>query len=323
MKPLTVYILTYNRSNYLEKCINSVLKQSYSNFDLYILDNCSTDDTSEIVKKISDKRINYLRHEKNIGFINNTNFAFNHCQTDYLVIFHDDDIMKSDFLRKELKILEDNLNIDAVCCLSDNIDCNDNIIEVNYNANLKSGMYESNEIINYFMHTQSSCIQCPSVMYRKDSVKKYNIQFKKEAGLACDAVAFMDLERAGGHVFHLSEKLICYRYHAKQESSIHKTQMHMQLIKYLLVDEYYRNKIFSFKKNHILSLLNCIYVDCLFRNYKLIYIFSNIGEVIKVFELTQIYKYNIMLTCFLLYIFGPIIIFLHRLRNGTLNKYNE
>ena len=62
MSSLNVYILTYNRADYLSSTIESVLRQSFKDFQLYILDNHSTDKTKEIVSKFNDDRLHYICH---------------------------------------------------------------------------------------------------------------------------------------------------------------------------------------------------------------------------------------------------------------------
>jgi len=65
---ITVLIPTYNRADtFLPDAIKSVLAQTYRNFELIIGDNASTDNTAEVVKKFSDKRIKYVRADKNTG----------------------------------------------------------------------------------------------------------------------------------------------------------------------------------------------------------------------------------------------------------------
>ena len=73
---LDVYIITYNRAKYLRESIKSVLAQTYSNFELTILDNCSTDETADIVREFNDNRLKYIKHERNLGAWGNICYAF-------------------------------------------------------------------------------------------------------------------------------------------------------------------------------------------------------------------------------------------------------
>ena len=62
---VSVCIPVFNGEKYILECINSVLEQSYTNFELLILDNCSTDSTFTIIEKIGDSRISYVKNENN------------------------------------------------------------------------------------------------------------------------------------------------------------------------------------------------------------------------------------------------------------------
>lgn len=64
---VTVLITTFNRCRLLPRAIQSVLAQDFADFELIIIDDCSTDDTTKVVQQLSDSRIRYIRNEKNLG----------------------------------------------------------------------------------------------------------------------------------------------------------------------------------------------------------------------------------------------------------------
>ena len=75
MSSLEVFILTYNRAGYLKESIESVLNSTFRDFTLTVVDNCSTDNTEEVVRSFDDPRLKYVKHPENIGGINNINSA--------------------------------------------------------------------------------------------------------------------------------------------------------------------------------------------------------------------------------------------------------
>ena len=121
---VVIFVLTYNRVNYLKSALESILNQTYSDFILNVLDNCSNDGTEEYVKSIEDKRVNYIRHEHNLGGIGNISYAFKNCAGDYFAVFHDDDILHDNLLKEEVAYLENHEDCMAVSCLANNIDEN-------------------------------------------------------------------------------------------------------------------------------------------------------------------------------------------------------
>ncbi len=64
---VSVIIPTYNAETFLAETIQSVLDQTYTNFELIIVDDASTDQTSKIVREFDDPRVKFIQHEKNLG----------------------------------------------------------------------------------------------------------------------------------------------------------------------------------------------------------------------------------------------------------------
>src|SRR5688572_8660952 len=95
-QPLVSVLMTaYNRENYITEAIESVLSSYYSNFELIISDDCSTDRTVEIAKRYAAKnsKIKVYQNEKNVGDYNNRNKAASYAEGKYLKYLDSDDIM--------------------------------------------------------------------------------------------------------------------------------------------------------------------------------------------------------------------------------------
>jgi len=88
---ISVTITTYNRAHLLPRAINSVLNQTYQNFELIIVDDCSTDNTKEVINTFSDSRIIYHRHTKNKGLLAATNTGWELTRGKYTCKLDDDD----------------------------------------------------------------------------------------------------------------------------------------------------------------------------------------------------------------------------------------
>lgn len=101
---ITTIITTHNRALLLKRAINSVLNQTFSDFQICIYDNASDDETETIVKNFTqkDSRIKYHRHEKNIGMMQNYQFAFDRINTPYFHLLSDDDYLLPCFFETAL-----------------------------------------------------------------------------------------------------------------------------------------------------------------------------------------------------------------------------
>ena len=110
----TVIISTYNRPECLRQAIASVLRQTYSAFELIIVDDASEKDPQGMIRDFSDSRIIYLRNEKNIGISATRNYALKKSKGNYVVLIDDDTILKPDFLEVLRKIVEGK-RVGALC----------------------------------------------------------------------------------------------------------------------------------------------------------------------------------------------------------------
>ncbi|MEA4821287.1 MAG: glycosyltransferase family 2 protein [Erysipelotrichales bacterium] len=91
MKKISVAITTYNRSSELKRAIESVLNQDYERIEVVVLDDCSPDDTEQMVSKIDDERVIYYRNTKNLGPRRNIRKIIDYCTGDLIIFLNDDD----------------------------------------------------------------------------------------------------------------------------------------------------------------------------------------------------------------------------------------
>jgi len=117
IKPLVSIILpTFNGERYIRQAIDSILAQSYDNWELIVQDNASTDRTASIVKEFKDNRIKYDVNPKNVGMAANFNLGIRRAKGEYLSLFSDDDRMLPDYLEKQIAHLEANPQIGFSFC---------------------------------------------------------------------------------------------------------------------------------------------------------------------------------------------------------------
>ena len=96
----TVGIPTYNRAGLLMQAVQGVLGQSCEDFELIVADNHSTDDTPQVMARLKDPRIRYVRHEQNLGIMGNFQFLATQARGRYFVLHQDDDLLHRDFLAR-------------------------------------------------------------------------------------------------------------------------------------------------------------------------------------------------------------------------------
>ena len=162
---VSVIITTYNRAYLVGKAIQSVLSQTYKDFEIIVVNDGSTDNTEEVIKSFSDGEVRYIRHEKNLGgfaaFITGLKIA----KGEYIAILDDDDFwMDGDKLKRQVEFLDTYLEYVLV---------GTNIVATNEEGiELFHSIYpeKDNEIRNRLL--VRNCFAHSSVMYRKQAAMK-------------------------------------------------------------------------------------------------------------------------------------------------------
>lgn len=105
---VSIIMPSYNTANYIEESIQSVINQTYQNWELIIVDDCSTDNTDTVVKKIQDVRIKYLKNTKNSGAAISRNRALREAKGRWIAFLDSDDLWESKKLEKQIHFMKKN-----------------------------------------------------------------------------------------------------------------------------------------------------------------------------------------------------------------------
>ena len=111
---ISVILPTYNNERTIFDSIQSILNQSYQNFELIIVNDCSKDNTKKVIKSFDDSRIVYLENDRNIGRSQSRNKAIKKAKGNFIAVMDGDDISVTERLDIQLKYLMNNPNIDLV-----------------------------------------------------------------------------------------------------------------------------------------------------------------------------------------------------------------
>jgi len=111
---VTVLMSVYNGEKYLREAIDSILAQTFKNFEFLIVNDGSTDKTAEILKSYKDSRIKIISNEKNIGLTKSLNKGLKAAKGNYIARQDADDVSMPERLEKEVEFLEQNRNVGLV-----------------------------------------------------------------------------------------------------------------------------------------------------------------------------------------------------------------
>ena len=106
---VSIIMPSYNTAKFISETIDSVLMQTYTNWELIIVDDCSTDNTDEVVKSfLSDDRIKYIKNEKNSGAAFSRNRALREANGKWIAFLDSDDLWHPEKLEKQIRFMEKN-----------------------------------------------------------------------------------------------------------------------------------------------------------------------------------------------------------------------
>lgn len=207
---------TYNCGKFIEETIKSVESQTYKNWEMIIVDDCSTDNTEEIVKKyISiNSRIKYFKLEKNSGAAVARTRAMELANGEYMAFLDSDDLWTPEKLERQLEYMKKN-NYAFTCT---------NYLQIDEQSNSLGKIIKTVPKVNY----NRLLLDCPvgnsSVMYNVKIMGKFKVPNIKKRN---DDALWLQMLKKEKYIYGLDEVLMKYRI---RQNSISSNKL--QLIKY-------------------------------------------------------------------------------------------
>lgn len=218
---LDVIVLTYNRAEYLRIMLESLCTQTATGFNIKVLNNCSTDNTIEVVKEIQEKyperNIQIITNAKNLGNPGNFKKSQEVADNEYVAIFHDDDAVHPEYLETAMSLFKKHKDAVMCCCGSDvkyNINNNNwDILEKNY------FYYPCKD--NAYYQLLCSRPNFATDVYKTSAYKKAH--YRPELyGKLHDICFILDICQLGG-IINLCGYGLRYRIHSGSDSQNYKT----------------------------------------------------------------------------------------------------
>lgn len=118
MKLVSIILPTYNGANYIKDALDSILKQTYTNWEVIIVDDCSTDNTLEIIQEYAqkDNRIKIITNNTNKKLPASLNIGFEAAHGEYFTWTSDDNMYKENAIEYMADFLDKNTDVDLVSC---------------------------------------------------------------------------------------------------------------------------------------------------------------------------------------------------------------
>lgn len=216
---VSIILPIYHGEKYVKKAINSIKNQSYHNFELIIVDDCSIDASISIVKETLsnvDFPWRIIKNKVNKGIAFSYNEALSIAKGDYVSLLDEDDYYDPDKLLRQTCFLDDNPNYVAVGGKVIVVDENENIISTNRYACLDKNMIKATLLFE-------NCFCNGEVMFRKSVIDAEEIRYK-EYGFGLDDMGFWMKLSKKGDIYYLKDHLYYHRIHGDNYTSFCRKQ---------------------------------------------------------------------------------------------------
>ena len=203
---VTVIMSVYNDSSYIDEAIQSILQQTYTNFEFIIFDDASTDDTAEKIIQYTDKRIIFIQNKLNLGLTKNLNYGLRIARGKYVLRMDGDDISLPERFEKQITYMEEHPRIALAGSWMKCFGVSDKIVTMSTDQNaVKIDLVFDNAVFH------------PTFIIRKEFIDNNGIQYDESIPYAQDYMLAYQISKKGG-VANLPVVLLNYRTHKEQIS---------------------------------------------------------------------------------------------------------
>ena len=256
MPKVSVLMPVYKTNEkYLKEAIDSILKQTYKDFELIILEDCPEDDREAIVKSYDDTRIKYIKNEKNMGIAFSRNRLISIAKGEYIAMADSDDISYSLRLEKQVSYLDEHKDVSLVGAWYECFPQSAKIAEFPENVSLLDML-------------KWCAIAQPCVMFRKSDFENKQLKYDNNFITAEDYDLWCRALMCGCKLSNIQEVLLKYRVHPNSVSHTKNKQTFLgaskvqnKIVTCLTEDKSLQKKLLeSFTNNGALRIEKVVYL---------------------------------------------------------------
>lgn len=201
---VSVIMPIYNEEKYLSKAIDSILAQTYKEWELIIVNDASTDRSEEIVKSYNDPRIRYFSYSENRGNPYAQNLGMKESKGEYILALAGDDVAYPNMLACQVEYLDLHPECIHVQGAMDYIDENGNVTQSKIVAKYRTDI----EIRTYELY--GNCICGGASMFRRVAIDEHGLKYNLEAIVSQDYLLWIDMLPYGEFAY-IDETVVQYR----------------------------------------------------------------------------------------------------------------
>ena len=225
---VSVIMATYNGAAFIRQSISSLLAQSYADFEIIVVDDCSTDATPDILRSITDPRLRVLRNDRNMNVVESRNRCFDSVTGEYVAMLDHDDISRPTRLARQVAYLDANPGTVLIGTAAHTLQ-NGRI------AGPRLPGATSPALIGWLLLVANPLV-CSSVMFRAAAARRLQPFMRADYTFADDYDLYHRLKGFGA-IARIDEPLTLYRLHATNTFRKHEDRMTANAVR-VLTPEY-------------------------------------------------------------------------------------
>lgn len=275
MSKVSIIMPSFNKEKYISRSIESILNQTFKDWELLIIDDASTDKSVDIIKSYRDSRIKFFQNKSNIGIAGTRNIGLLKAQGEYIALLDADDLSTDFRIEKEVEFLDNNLNVDVVFGDFRIIDEND-VVKETYFTPLRNPNFIKAKLMVRDVIPNGSC------MYRKEFVRRNNIQYR-DGYLGMDDYLFWVECSFCGKIIGMSDLFLYWRDVQENSTKLYKDSERYKKerkLKYAQIHKYALDKMGFSLTEEELVLYNQIFDE---DKYEI----TSREEIIKMYDLIK------------------------------------
>lgn len=176
MTPLVTFVVPcYKLAHYLAECVDSILAQTYENFEVLIMDDCSPDHTAEVARGFRDPRVKHIRNEPNLGHLRNYNKGIEMARGKYVWLISADDRLRAPHaLSRYVEVMESHPKVAYACCSAVEIRSGQETGTAKYSLMAPAdSIFNGHQLLKRLLYANT--IVAPSGMVRKSCYEAHGV----------------------------------------------------------------------------------------------------------------------------------------------------
>lgn len=219
---VTFIVPCYNLAHVLAECVNSILSQTYRNFEVLIMDDCSPDNTSEVANSFNDSRVKHVRNEKNLRHLANYNKGIDLARGEYVWLISADDLLRKPYvLEKYVALLDEHPEVGYAFCPAISLEngSETELLAFSFHGD-QDTIFNGKLFLNKLL--ESNSVVAASALARKECYEKVSL-FPLDMPYAGDWYLWC-IFALHYDVAYFAEPMVNYRLHAHSITNILKNE---------------------------------------------------------------------------------------------------